>query len=222
MANTAVNIYQGETGYSGYSGVSGYSGKSGFSGTSGYSGTSGFSGVSGYSGDNPGTSGYSGYSGISGYTGGTSGYSGFSGYSGTGGDAPSVVVKTGDQTSTSTSYADVTDLSFSVLANKTYFIETYLYVTNSLVSGSTYGTHISMNGPASPTFLGMISYSAGSVSGYDTDNSLGIGSSILMRVDAIFKNGANAGTLTLRVRAKNGTSTSTVKAGSTLKYKQVD
>jgi hypothetical protein len=124
------------------------------------------------------------------------------------------VAKSADQTFSTTSYGDVTDVGFAVGANKSYVLQCSL-----LVSVSGVGGYISMNGPASPssytaTFLKTSDQSAGehfaTSNIYDDGNtssaftvsttSTGTNKFILT-YQAILANGSNAGTWQLRAKA---------------------
>lgn len=143
---------------------------------------------------------------------------------------PDVLVFLGsDQTSTSTSFADVSGLTFSVAANTSYAFE---FEGGFSSSAATEGQALSVNGPASPT---SISYTVQSfnvndasapprsdfVTAYDSTAALRMtgpspgGTTCSWRVKGILRNGANAGTLALRFRAETGGGNSvTIKAGS--------
>lgn len=130
-----------------------------------------------------------------------------------------------DQTSTSTSYADVTGMTASVAANKTYVFEAYINWTS---SGSTEGIGLAINGPASPTslvahvginaganyyqFSGNSTYDAGVVA------TSGAGATVrIAHVRGVITTGASSGTFAIRYRSETGSSNSvTVAAGSSL------
>lgn len=124
-----------------------------------------------------------------------------------------------DRTSTSTSLADVTGLSFAVAANTTYDFEFNIAYTS---SASTEGLGLSMNGPASPTSIFYTVYIAsatalrdtGYATAYETNfqaingaNSAGQGSA---RISGRLVNGANAGTLIVRFSTETGGANSSV------------
>lgn len=218
----------GTSGYSGFSGAatsgySGYSGVSGISGLSGVSGTSGYSGFSGYSGNS--TSGYSGFSGINGAAG-TSGFSGYSGISGATGTSDSIVVKPGDSSTSSTgSFSDVANMNLSVDANGVYLVEAFVKYSTTQSAGALFA----FNGPAGGTITfetNGYSQVNESTTGYDVNtggftNGLA-GTFGLVYIAAIFINGANSGTLSLRFKnGGTGSNTVTVKANSCIKYKKI-
>ena len=131
-----------------------------------------------------------------------------------------------DQTSSSTSYADVTGLTASVAANTTYVFEAYIIWQS---SGSPEGIGLAVNGPASPTLL--VSHAAANTSAnyyqfitittaYDTGVLATQGAGATNRaahVRGVITTGASSGTFAIRYRAETGGANSaTVKTGSTL------
>ncbi len=137
--------------------------------------------------------------------------------------------KTADQTFSATSYADVSDLSFSVLANKVYKLNCTLLVS---VPSGTNGGNLSTNGPASPsqltaTFAKSLDQSSGdnyaTSSSYDDAsaattfkvNTVSTGSNrFIVSYNAILVNGVNNGTWSLRSKAFDGSSSITMYANS--------
>ena len=134
-----------------------------------------------------------------------------------------------DRTSTSTSLADVTDLSVSIAANKVYKLKACIRYKS---SGATEALGLAINGPASPTSVEasvLISgytgvYRSEHTSGYDTAVT-GVSStttSMAAVLDALIVNGANAGTLAIRFKSETGGANSvTVEAGSWLTLEEV-
>lgn len=130
-----------------------------------------------------------------------------------------------DQTSTSTSYADVTGLTAAVAANTTYQFEAYINWTS---SGSTEGIGLAINGPASPTVLvvhvginaGANYYQFAGNATYDSGVVATSGASATVRiahVRGVITTGGTSGTLAIRYRAETGsTNSATVVAGSSL------
>ena len=131
-----------------------------------------------------------------------------------------------DQTSSSTSYADVTGLTASVAANTTYVFEAYIIWQS---SGSPEGIGLAVNGPASPTLL--VSHAVVNVTAsyyqyitvataYDTGPLASSGAGATNRaahVRGVITTGASSGTFAIRYRAETGGANSaTVKTGSTL------
>lgn len=118
---------------------------------------------------------------------------------------------------TSTTYADVTGMSFTVEANKNYeFSCSVIY--RSVVT--TTGIGISLNGPSSPTALNGRSFNAyngtGKTTGVQTANADTYG-----LFNASFRNGSNAGTLTLRYATEVSGSAITLRAGTYCKITEI-
>jgi hypothetical protein len=131
-----------------------------------------------------------------------------------------------DQTSTSTSYADVTGLTASLDASAKYQFEFFVEWRS---SSTAEGIGLAINGPSSPTtliaHLGInatsnyyqylsveTTYNSGplSTSGANTTGRVA-------HVRGVIVTGASSGTLALRYRAETGGANSaTVKAGSSL------
>lgn len=131
-----------------------------------------------------------------------------------------------DQTSSSTSYADVTGLTASVAANTTYVFEAYIIWQS---SGSPEGIGLAVNGPASPTLLvshAVVNVTASTyqyitvATAYDTGVLASSGAGATNRaahVRGVITTGASSGTFAIRYRAETGGANSaTVKTGSTL------
>jgi hypothetical protein len=130
---------------------------------------------------------------------------------------------TGDVTSNSASYVDVTGLSFTVDANTSYFFE---FTISYLSSGNTTGAGFSVTGPSSPVLCsGRMDghQSAGNypqfITGYDTGaaaGSVAIANAVYTAmIRGNFVNGANAGTLKARfLRGGTAGVNITVRAGS--------
>jgi hypothetical protein len=135
---------------------------------------------------------------------------------------------TSNVTTTSNSMVNVTGLSFTVAANTTYLVEASLQLG---LSGST-TLHLDFTGPASPTLV-MISSTYGLSPGPTVQWSSGsafstawlaLNGSIVnvpCYVKATIINGANSGTVQLRFRNNDGSSTATVYAGSLVRYVQL-
>ena len=127
------------------------------------------------------------------------------------------VVKSASQTLSSTSYADINDIGFTVGASKSYVLQCSLLVS---VGGN--GGNISMNGPAGPssytaTFLKASDQSAGdqftTSNTYDDPNGSGAfliststtgSNKFILSYQAVLVNGANAGTWQLRAKGVTG------------------
>jgi hypothetical protein len=135
--------------------------------------------------------------------------------------------KTSDQSLnvSSTTFQDVTQLSFSAAANATYSVRSLIYYT-SPASGSGGGAiQCAFNGPASPTSITTQSGSLNVVT-YDTQiqatSSQSFNSNGAIFVNFVIVNGANAGTVIIRAAQNtSGTAATVVKAGSYLEYTQI-
>lgn len=142
--------------------------------------------------------------------------------------------KASDQTMSSTSYADVSSLSFSVLANTTYKLSCNLLIS---VPSGTNGGNLSTNGPASPsqytaTFAKALDQSSGD--NYATSSTFDDGSAattfkvntvstgsnrFIVSYNSILVNGGNSGTWSLRGKAFDGSSSITFYANSSCDLK---
>lgn len=120
------------------------------------------------------------------------------------------------------SFADVTGLTFAILANATYEFE---FVGNLTADAATTGIDVSVNGPASPTSLSFAIKGWTSSTGpyervytaYDSDTALSGSPGTAERaysVKGVVQNGANAGTLAFRAKREAVGSGPTVKAGA--------
>lgn len=130
---------------------------------------------------------------------------------------------TADRATTSTAYANVTDLSFAVDANTNYeMVCSIVYQT----AATTTGIGLSLNGPASPNLVvgqfiantsatalngrSFNAYNGGNkTTGVQTANANTYGT-----FRAYFRNGGTAGTLQLRYASEVSGSTATIKANS--------
>lgn len=143
------------------------------------------------------------------------------------------LVTTADVANSTTTFADITGLSFAVVANKTYIFEAWLIFQSST---STVGIKVAGNGPASPTAFVLNAHIPINITLYASDSMLAsraydtgtpsvsvdtINANLLCEVRGILRNGASAGTFALRFAAE-AAGTVTIKAGSVLRYKQVD
>lgn len=132
---------------------------------------------------------------------------------------------TADQSDTTGSFVNVTDLGFSVAANTVYVFDCAFSVSG---AASTTGVQIAFNGPASPTnfqYSGLASTSNTAITfpngnTYDSTNLLPTGSSatpgatVTQRFAGTLENGANAGTFTARLQTEVGGSAATIIRGS--------
>lgn len=117
-----------------------------------------------------------------------------------------------DFTTTSTSFVDVTGVSFPVEANKRYAVSYYI-LTN---KNDTSGLAIQFTGPASPTkvsfrqFVATSSFSVNvlnhltAFSTPSTTMNTFVGDAFASSASGIIDNGANAGTVQLQIRAVTG------------------
>lgn len=135
-----------------------------------------------------------------------------------------------DQTSTSTSLADVTGLTASVAANKKYFFKAGMHAVES-AAGEAIG--FAINGPAGMTNICAAVYTYKSAVGAMDDGIItavetaviGTTGGITVfpaEVSGYFETGGNAGTFAIRYKAETGGANSvTVKAGSFLILEEV-
>jgi hypothetical protein len=147
-----------------------------------------------------------------------------------GGGKSEVVVRLGtDVANSTTAFADVTGLSFPILANKDYIFDVWLLFQSSV---TTTGIKLAVNGAASPVAIGIqthipttltaithgcaVAYNSGMAStGVPVINT-----SYLANITGILRNGNNAGTLIIRFAAET-MGTVKIMAGSILRYRQV-
>lgn len=154
-------------------------------------------------------------------------------HAGGGGESEIVLVTTGDVTNATTSFVNVTGLTFEMLANKTYIIEGWL-IFQSNTAGT--GIKFALNSSASPVAVAMLAhiptglglyascvtlasraYNTGTASAtVDTINA-----NLLCKIDGMVRNGANGGTLAVRFAAET-TGTVKIMTGSVLRYRQVN
>lgn len=131
-------------------------------------------------------------------------------------------VKTVGESTTSTSFADVGELSFSLAANETACFEFFL---SYLTAATTTALQVSINGPASPTNVrfAVITATSATASHYASQNAYdtvtnpdtgGGATSLPVRVAGRVVNGPNAGTVALRFRSEVNGSSVTIQNGS--------
>ena len=134
------------------------------------------------------------------------------------------VVKTSTQSITSsTAFTDDTALSFAVSANKTYAFR--VVYTISYGAG---GYQLAVNGPSSPTRLRVATFSTpGNLAVSTYNNSMGgvnsgASSPQIVVISGVLVNGANAGTLVMRIAqgTSNGAASS-FEAGSHLEWAEI-
>jgi hypothetical protein len=207
---------EGPQGIQGIQGVQGPPGDDGADGTTGASGPEGPEGPQGPTG-NTGSTGSQGIQGIQGIQGpaGSTGADGFGG--------GSVVKKTADQTFNSATPANVTGLSFAVVAGRYYRYEFWVIVRSDT---ATVGVALGVTYPAvtraAATGMGLIASGAGG--SFDTAITASgghvipaavpaINTDYLAKVEGIIVPSAN-GTLQLQARTETGTTVVTVRQGS--------
>jgi hypothetical protein len=139
---------------------------------------------------------------------------------------PQKMYQTADQ-SIGTTAANVNGLSFPVAANKDYGFEFTIVVTN---SSTARGYQLAFNGPSSPLELtakmevpasssslgsGGTSYGVTSYGTFVGPGAGGPGTArIIATICGTFRNGSNAGTLTVQAQSVGGAGTVTIKQGS--------
>lgn len=138
-----------------------------------------------------------------------------------GGGGPTITRKAADQSSTSTTFADVAGMTRAVSASTSYSFVCHL---SYLSAATTTALQVSINGPASPTavrFTVETSTSAtarhnASQSAYDavTNPASALTTALPVMVSGSVENGANAGTLALRMRTEVSGSSVTIQRGS--------
>ena len=130
------------------------------------------------------------------------------------------IVKTSDQTFSSTSFVDDNELQFTVSANKIYIYRSVVFALT-----ATGGLKHTVDGPAGPTYV-RLGLSAGSSfqTTYGTNIiaiSLG-NSNYTTTQNGVISNGSNAGTVVFRWAQNSGPSgTLTVYAGSWIEWAEV-
>ena len=130
------------------------------------------------------------------------------------------VVKTSDQTYSSTSFADDNELQFAISANKIYI---YRSVAFALTAAG--GIKHTVNGPASPTYV-RLGLSAGgafqTTYGANIIASTIAGYNYTTTQNGVISNGSNAGTVVFRWAQNSGPSgTLTIYAGSWIEWAEV-
>lgn len=139
-----------------------------------------------------------------------------------GGSGQQIARKASDQSSTTTTFADVTGLTFPVSASTSYSIDCRLSYTS---AATTTALQLALNGPASPTAMRYtveMSTTAtarhnSSQSAYDTvvNPATGGGATALpARLQGTLEVGSTGGTLALRMRTEVNASAVTIQRGS--------
>jgi hypothetical protein len=136
-----------------------------------------------------------------------------------------------DVTNSTVDPADITGLSFSVLANKDYFFEAQLIFQT---AATTTGIALGVNAPSTPTSIatvGQIAQATGVLSGFFINNNGYVGptpdvaaanTSYPAFLRGVLQNGASAGTFSVRLASEVGGSVVRVKAGSVLRWQQLN
>jgi hypothetical protein len=148
-----------------------------------------------------------------------------------GGEAETVVVLGGDQTTNSTSLVDLLGLSFPIEANSVYIIEAWIvWQSNS----SNYGIGFAINGPANQVLAAQKTLIALTTAteyimngtGYNAPNATSASppaanQNYLALMHAVLKTGGTLGTFQVRWRSENTSGTMTAKAGSSLRWRKI-
>ena len=150
-------------------------------------------------------------------------------HAGGGGESEVIVVKVGDTSNATTTYANATGLSFTSVGSKTYIIEAWIRWDTSAL---TVGIKLSVDGPATPGFVSDVwnaalttslisggggnTYKVGgaSASAFATTNNLAM-------LNILYRAPAGGGEVTIQFAAET-TGTITIKDGSVLRYRQVN
>lgn len=137
---------------------------------------------------------------------------------------------TGDVTNATSSFADATGLTFSILASKDYVFEAWVLFQSDT---ATTGIALGVNGPASPTSvtiqtqipISLVAVTAGGARAYDSGTATAsvdtINVNLLAKISGIIRNGSNAGTLAIRFAAET-TGTVKVMTGSILRWRKTN
>ena len=209
---------QGEVGPAGPQGEPGLAGAPGAPGLQGIPGLQGDTGSTGPQGD-PGIQGIPGPQGIP----------------GTPGD--SIALATSDTSISAAGFVNIAGCTFAVTAGKTYHFEGFVVFQS---SATAMGVLFGVSGPASPTLLAAVSRKQVTVGGtpsasmfmeailvvYDTalpasTAEPAANTNQVWQVRGVIKPSAS-GTFALRMSKENVVGTATAKAGSHLKYRQMD
>lgn len=140
-----------------------------------------------------------------------------------------IIRVTQDRSTSSTSFVDITDLTYAVAANTSYSFRCTLTFQSNL---ATNGFAFSVNGPASPTMIDYVtSYqtTANGTAGTDvitqrhdvaynvmsnTTSTVTVNVNLSATIEGTLDNGANSGTLAMRYLSELGAQAITVKKGS--------
>ncbi len=150
-------------------------------------------------------------------------------HAGGGGESETVVLKTGDTSNATTTLANAVDLVFTALASKTYLIEGFIVYDSSAI---TVGIKLSATGPTSPTRMAghfitdstngtpdSSCFNANDITATTSASSFTAGN--IAALHCVLVNGSNQGSFQIRFSAET-TGTITIKAGSCLRYRQLN
>lgn len=140
------------------------------------------------------------------------------------GGGGSTVLRVANNVSSSdaVNWANVTGLTTAVAANTAYSFSCNMTYST---AATTTALQLSINGPASPTnsryavwtMTTATAMHGSSISSYDTVTNPGTGggaTTLPVRIEGTLENGANAGTLAIRLRSEVGSSAVTIQRGS--------
>jgi len=142
-------------------------------------------------------------------------------------DLISTIVKPNDTATSSTTFVDVSDLKFPVLAGEKYWFRFVIYYA---VSSTSVGSAWAINGPSGPTTIyradwcsGTGRYHVDGLSGYDitSSNSSSISKTANMAIIEGFITCSSAGGVIARMLSSSGTGLLTAKSFSTVQYKKI-
>ncbi len=150
-----------------------------------------------------------------------------------GGESENIVRTTADVTNSTTTFANVTGLTFAMDPNKDYIFEAWL-IFQSNTAGT--GIKFAVNGPPSPAAVVMLAHIPIALTLYASCVTLAsraydtgtpsvsvdtINANLLCKIDGIIRNGVNAGTFAIRFAAET-TGTVKIVTGSVLRYRKVN
>lgn len=128
-----------------------------------------------------------------------------------------LLTKAADQSTTSASFADDNTLQFAVSANTTYVFRGVVSV-----DAGAGGFRIAINGPTAPTEARVNSGTSTTITAYDSSFATSAGSGVFQfSFQGKLENGANSGTLAIRIRQDSASGTTTFEKGSWLEYRAI-
>jgi hypothetical protein len=146
-----------------------------------------------------------------------------------GGESENVVRTASDLTNSTTTFANVTGLTFAIGVNEDYIFEAWIIFQSNT---ATTGIKFAINGPASPTAvviqtripISLVSVTLGGARAYDSGTASAsvdtINSNLLAHIVGIIRNGSSSGTFAIRFAAET-TGIVKVMTGSVLRYRKV-